>query len=114
MKKTSFLLFISICLSGCLKKVTSEGVVYSKHGYIMPNIKVSISEFGPTFNSTPYKNYTTTTDDNGHFRFNFLASKNRAYGFSILCDSGYCYDGMASGFRMSREKIKHIDLNLYK
>ena len=113
MKKIIILYLLLPLINSCGRGVKSEGIVYSPHGYPMPNIKVRMSEFGPLYNSTPYTGYNTTTDNNGHFSFDFATAKNRAFGFDILCDSGYCYKGM-SGSRLSREEIKHINLQLYK
>lgn len=113
MDKIVIYVFLLLFLVSCGRRVRSEGTVYSPHGYPVPNIKVTMCEFGPVNNSTPYESYTATTDNNGHFYFSFSTAKNRAFGFDILCDSGYNYKGMGKP-RLSREQIKQIDLQLYK
>ena len=106
----SLTIFVFI-LSSCVKKVVSEGTVYSKKGTgntPVPNVAVYIRQFTSGSDEPLPGVFTATTDENGHFRiFERAVSKNRS--FSINCD---CNEGLYWERNLSREDLEHYNIHL--
>lgn len=108
MKEIVYIIISMSCLLSCQKKVTSEGVVYSKYNYPVPNVTVVLSEY-TTGKDASLSGKSVTTDNNGKFIFNYLTAKNRYFSLDVLCDSGWSHKQP-----LSREQLKYIDLHLFK
>lgn len=77
-----------IGLWSCTKKVTCDGVVYSRNGVVMPNTEVHFQVYGSA-SSYPSWSRTSITDANGRFYFNENVNKKHPMDLQISCDSGY-------------------------
>ena len=89
----------------CMKKVNCEGTVYSKHGFPVPNVRVSLMVYTTGSDEALPKPFHATTDNNGHFMFSERVNKNRSFGLNCDNDSGYFYK---TG--LSRDDLKHYDI----
>ena len=101
---------IIICISfvSCVKKVESEGIVYSENGTALPNVTVFLSVYTsgkdePTGNAS-----STTTDANGHFMFSKNISKDCSFGLGCDFNGEFFHSD-----HLSRETIKHYDIHLH-
>lgn len=99
--------FVSALLVGCVKKVESEGIVYSKNGTPLPNVTVSLSVYTSGKDAPTGNAYSTSTDDNGHFMFSENVSQNCSFGLG--CE---IYGEFFHSDHLSRETIKHYDIHL--
>ncbi len=111
MKLKAFTLLITLtalCFS-CVKKVNCEGTVYSKIGHqTVAGAGVTLSVYSSGMDA-PLTNYSTTTDENGHFRFSEFLAKNRTFGLG--CDAGD--DGWFHSTNVSRDGLKQYDIHLH-
>lgn len=86
MKKIVFSVMI-LGLWSCTKRVTCEGVLYSRHGIPIPNVSVYLNVYGSA-SSYPTSSRTSRTDKDGNFYFYELV--NKKYPMELYCinDSG--------------------------
>lgn len=104
---TLIITLIFLCFS-CVKKVNCEGTVYSKIGHQkVAGAGVTLSVYSSGMDA-PLKSYSTTTDENGKYRFSEFLSKNRTYGYN--CDTEN--DGWFHSTNVSREGIRQYDIHL--
>jgi hypothetical protein len=104
---TTIITLTALCLS-CVKKVNCEGIVYSKIGHKkVAGAGVTLSVY-TSGKDASLSSYSTTTDENGKYRFSEFLSKNRTFGFG--CDAGD--DGWFHSTNVSREGIRQYDIHL--
>lgn len=108
MRALFLVLVIALNTTACRKKVISEGTVYSPHNYPVANVTVAIAEY-TTGKDAPLLYESTKTDEEGKFRFNYTAAKNRYFSIDVSCDSGFCHKA-----NLSRDQLRTIDLQLQK
>lgn len=96
---------VSSFFVGCNKKVDCEGTVYSKHGFPVPNVRVSLLVYTSGKDAALPNPFHVTTDNNGHFIFSENVNKNRYFGLNCDNDSGTFYK---TG--LSRDDLKHYDI----
>lgn len=110
MRKQHFIIAIIICISliSCVKKVESEGIVYSKNGTALPNVTVFLSVYTSGKDAPTGNAYSTTTDANGHFMFSKNISKDCSFGLGCDFNGEFFHSD-----HLSRETIKHYDIHLH-
>jgi hypothetical protein len=96
---------VSSFFVGCSKVVECEGTVFSKHGYPVPNVRVSLLVYTSGKDAALPDPFHATTDNNGHFMFLEKVNNNRSFGLNCDNDSGTFYK---TG--LSREDLKHYDI----
>ena len=101
-------LFLLLVVASCTRHVKSEGTVYSKYHYPMRHVTVFIPRF-TSGSDEPFTEEKATTDDAGHFTFNFWAGKGLYFGVSVDFDSGYYYKKF-----LSASDLKHYDVTLWE
>jgi hypothetical protein len=111
MKPKILIIFITLTTlcSSCVKKVNCEGTVYSKIGHQKvagAGVTLSVYTSGKDAEVT---HYSTTTDENGKFRFSEFLAKNRTFGYN--CDTEN--DGWFHSTNVSREGIRQYDIHLH-
>ncbi len=102
---------LSFLFGSCIKKVVSEGTVFSKKGTgntPVPNVVVSIRQFTSGSDEPLKGSFSVTTDENGHFLiFERAVSKNRSFSISCDCNEGWYYKK-----DLSREDLKQYNIHL--
>ena len=101
------MLFVIAAFTSCVKKVNSEGIVYSKMGQPVSNVTVTLYVY-TSGKDTPLPNpYHATTDGNGHFMFSETIAKNRSFGLDVSNGNEFFHKE-----HLSREDLKHYDIHL--
>lgn len=109
-KKLHSIATILVCMLfvACVKKVESEGIVYSKNGTALPNVNVFLSVYTSGKDAPTGNAYSTTTDANGHFMFSKNISKDCSFGLGCDFNGEFFHSD-----HVSRETIKHYDIHLH-
>ena len=108
MKNIIVMLTASILLFSCVKKVNSEGIVYSKTGHPVSNVTVTLYVYTSGMDEALPNPYHTTTDANGHFMFSEIIAKNRSFGLDVTNGHEWFHREL-----LGREDLKHYDIHLH-
>ncbi len=106
MKNITIILSVLI-ISSCVKKVNSEGIVYSKSGQAVPNVTVTLFVYTSGKDAPLPNPYHSTTDEKGHFMFSEMIAKNRSFGLDVSNGKEWFHKE-----HLSRENLKHYDIYL--
>ena len=108
MKKITIILFVLVTLSSCIKKVNSEGAVYSKSGKVLQNVTVTLFVYTSGKDAPLPNPYHATTDEKGHFMFSERVAKNRSFGLDVANGSEWFHEE-----HLNRENLKHYNIHLH-
>ncbi|MES2762863.1 MAG: carboxypeptidase-like regulatory domain-containing protein [Bacteroidota bacterium] len=101
------ILFTLIAFSSCVKKVNSEGTVYSKSGKPVPYAVVTLLLYTSGTDTPLDSRYRTTAGADGHFRFSEMIAKNRSFGLDVVEGKEWFHKE-----HLSREDLKHYNIHL--
>lgn len=108
MKRIIIILLVITSLTACVKKVNSEGIVYSKSGDCLPNVTVTLFVYTTGMDEPLPNPYHATTDKNGHFMFSEIVAKNRSFGLDVANGKEWFHKEL-----LSRDQLKHYDIHLH-
>jgi PBP1b-binding outer membrane lipoprotein LpoB len=108
MKHIIIILSALIVFSSCIKKVNSEGIVYSKSGHRLSNVTVTLLVYTSGMDEALPNPYNTTTDQNGHFMFSEIVAKNSSFGLDVTNGKEWFHREL-----LGREDLKHYDIHLH-